>query len=71
MIQPTFFRFSFPTFYTREIDAQKDDIIYRGDKSIGKRVRTRIYVLQTSGPVLLALRKNNSRRKAFTNITQT
>lgn len=66
-----FFWFSFPMFYTREIDAQKDDIFYKGEKSIGKRIGTRIYVLQTSGPVLLPLRKNTSRRKAFMNITQT
>ena len=69
MIQPTFLRFSFPTFYTREIDAQEDDIIYKGDQLIGKRIRTRTYVLQTSGPVLLSLRKNNSGRKAFMNKT--
>ena len=70
VIQPTFLRFSSPTFYTEKIYARKDEVIYKGEKSVRKRTRTVIYVLQISGPVFLPLRKNNSRRKTFMNTTK-
>ena len=65
-IQPTFLGFPF-TFYTWANDVQKGEVIDEGDKSIGKRTRTK-YILQASGPVLLPLRKNNGGRETFMNI---
>lgn len=61
---------SFPTFYTWATDAQNDEAIYKGDESIGKRARTRKYVLQTSGQVFLPLRKKNGGRETFMNMTK-
>lgn len=61
----TLLQVAFLTFYAWEKDTQKDEFIYKSDKSIGKRARTRVYVLQPSAPVLLLLRKNNHGRETF------
>lgn len=60
---------SFPHFTHGQLVCKKDEVIDEGQKSIRKRTRTRKYVLQTSGPVLLPLRKNNGGMEIFMSIT--